>query len=394
MRAIRRGDDGDAVVEIRCILAALGLAIETGAPTPFAPYDESTERAVRSFQQSRGLAATGEVDVATWRALDAARWRFGARILANQSPYPMFGDDVNALQGRLVALGYAVGHVDGVYGVLTAAAVTRFQHDVGLLADGACGPQTTAALRRAQFSLTTAPSTLPAAGERRCGPPVLADRRILVDPGHGVDDSATGRRRWNAAEITYDLAARLDGRLAATGMRVHLSRGPLVAATFSPIERAGLANELGVDLLVSLHLRPRAGSERSGIATFFGGRQRADARPADQSSAQLPTQSRALSPSEEFARIAQAEVIACTGLTDGGVHAGVDDLLCHADMPAIRMEVGSLDAQDERTHLINPLFRDRVAAAIVRAIHGWFQPPSDHRAAAIAATSSSHHPTA
>lgn len=55
-------------------------------------------------------------------------------------------DLVEAIQRRLADLGYAPGSFDGVYGPQTAHAVTRFQADTGLVADGEAGPNTLDAL--------------------------------------------------------------------------------------------------------------------------------------------------------------------------------------------------------------------------------------------------------
>src|SRR5690348_2147929 len=151
MRTIRRGDRGPAVVEIRAVLHRLDLLPPAGngrvdgAPVEF---DEQTELAVRAFQQSRGLSADGRVDEETWRALDAARWRLGARTLYPSVPDALTGDDVRQLQERLLEMGYDVGRADAVYGPRTARAVATFQREVGLTPDGACGPQTMSALRR------------------------------------------------------------------------------------------------------------------------------------------------------------------------------------------------------------------------------------------------------
>lgn len=60
------------------------------------------------------------------------------------------GKDVLALQRALVALGYAPGEVDGIYGPQTATAVRAFQLDHGLEVDGYVGPKTRAALRNAK----------------------------------------------------------------------------------------------------------------------------------------------------------------------------------------------------------------------------------------------------
>ena len=52
------------------------------------------------------------------------------------------GAQVRVLQRALVALGYSVGTVDGVYGPKTVAAVKLFQQAAGIGVDGVFGPQT------------------------------------------------------------------------------------------------------------------------------------------------------------------------------------------------------------------------------------------------------------
>jgi peptidoglycan hydrolase-like protein with peptidoglycan-binding domain len=56
------------------------------------------------------------------------------------------GPIVEALQGRLAALGYSIGAVDGRYGGATTSAVMAFQKVEGLAADGVPGPETLARL--------------------------------------------------------------------------------------------------------------------------------------------------------------------------------------------------------------------------------------------------------
>ena len=106
MRAIRRGDHGTAVAEIRSILR--GLELLNGASgaggVASAEFDEQTEVAVRAFQQSRGLSVDGQIGEETWRALEAARWRLGARTLYQSVAEPLIGDDVHQLQERLLEM--------------------------------------------------------------------------------------------------------------------------------------------------------------------------------------------------------------------------------------------------------------------------------------------------
>lgn len=60
----------------------------------------------------------------------------------------MQGQDVKALQQKLNSLGYWNGAAGGTYGDLTSQAVMAYQKAAGIEADGAAGPQTTAALAR------------------------------------------------------------------------------------------------------------------------------------------------------------------------------------------------------------------------------------------------------
>lgn len=56
------------------------------------------------------------------------------------------GEEVRAIQTKLVELGYLNGKIDGIYGDQTKAAVIQFQKSQGLSADGIAGPKTLAAL--------------------------------------------------------------------------------------------------------------------------------------------------------------------------------------------------------------------------------------------------------
>lgn len=79
-----------------------------------------------------------------------------ARTLSLQQT-PLQGDDVRALQQRLLDLGYAgLGTADGIFGAKTDAAVRVFQAINGLKVDGIVGPKTYAQLTNpnaARFAL-------------------------------------------------------------------------------------------------------------------------------------------------------------------------------------------------------------------------------------------------
>jgi N-acetylmuramoyl-L-alanine amidase len=360
VRAIRRGETGPAVAEIRSILVGLEL-LEVSSSDE---YDEDTEIAVRAFQQSRGIGVDGLVGQETWQALDGARWKLGARTLFHSVPTPLVGEDVSALQERLLEMGYDSGRADGIYGARTARAVTQFQREVGLAPDGSCGPQTMKALRRLGRKVVGGrPQWLREAEAFRQSGPNLVGKTIVIDPGHGGGDDLgvvvpDGPLRWTEADLVFDVAARLEGRLAAAGMRVHLTRGPAPAQPMPGAERAELANGLGADLLISLHLDANSNPAAEGVATYHYG-----------------TGSGLTSTvGERLAHLVQREIVVRTGMQSCRVHAKTWELLRLTRMPAVRVDLGYLTSPADRNRLVNPLFREQIVEAILAAVQRMYFP--------------------
>jgi N-acetylmuramoyl-L-alanine amidase len=99
-----------------------------------------THSAVLSFQDSYGLAASGECDEQTWSALIETSWSLGERLLFLRTPN-IRGDDVAELQTQLNRLGFNCGRVDGIYGQSVVDAVSEFQRNMGIAANGICSPE-------------------------------------------------------------------------------------------------------------------------------------------------------------------------------------------------------------------------------------------------------------
>jgi N-acetylmuramoyl-L-alanine amidase len=364
---VRRGDRGLPAAEVRESLVLLGLldaghvGSEQPAPADHLVFDAACELAVREFQQSRGLTADGLVGPETWRALVAARWRLGDRVLSWSLADPPVGDDVHALQERLLEMGYAPGRPDGVFGRRTTEALRAFQREVGVAPDGTFGPETMRALRLLGRKVVGGrPQLLRETAALHRSGPALVGKKIVIDPGHGGADPGVevvdGPLRWAESELVFDLASRLEGRLTALGVRTLLTRGREIG--FPDLQRAEFANASNADLLLSLHLDGHANPSASGVAAYYYG-------SGSGASSTI---------GERLASLVQREIVARTGVVDCRTHGKTWDLLRLTTMPAVLVECGYLTSPCDRARLVEPSFRDAVADSILVAVQRVFLP--------------------
>ncbi len=353
MRVLRRGEAGPAVAEVRATLAGLGLLpADPAAPVAAeAVYDAVVEHAVSTFQQQRGLITDGIVGPATYRALRDATYQLGARPLAYLVSSPVSGDDVMMLQERLLELGYDAGRANGVFAAQTEAALRNFQRDYGLTVDGICGAETVRALRQLSPRAKGGSPVFLREQERvRKAGPRLRGKRIVIDPGHGGTDSGVSVAGVREADLVWDLARRLEGRMAATGMQALLSRGKDQCPTEA--ERAHFANDVGGDLFLSLHSDANRSPLAQGVATFHFGTVTGNTSTIG----------------ETLAGFIQRELVVRTGMRDCRAHRKTWDTLRLTRSPAVRIEIGYLTNHDDRRRLADPAFRDVVAEGIVVAV--------------------------
>jgi len=358
VQLLRRGNVGPAVAEVQAALIGLGLLPER-PPTPAAAstYDEATEHAVRLFQQRRGLSVDGLVGPETYSAITAARFRLGDRLLSLSAAHLFVGDDVAALQDRLLELGFDAGRVDGVFGTRTEAALRSFQREYGLLADGSCGPSTLRALRQlGRLVVGGRPHQLRETEELHRSGSSLAGKIVVIDPGHGGGDRGGVGHGLDEAAVAEDLASRFEGRLQASGVRTLLTRGPDTCPTDA--ERADLANGSGADLLVSLHCDRAPSPACNGVAAYHFGTGAGTTSTVG----------------EMLASLVQREVVSRTDLLDCHVHAKTWALLRLTRMPAVRLELGHLTSPRDAARLADPAFRDTIAEALLVAVQRLYLP--------------------
>jgi N-acetylmuramoyl-L-alanine amidase len=358
---LRHGDRGGAVMEIRAALAALGLLanpdedLTTGKQVAPDFFDDDLDHAVRAFQQRRGLLVDGIVGPATYRALREASYRLGARTLAHQFGAPMYGDDVATLQARLQDLGFYHALVDGYFGLQTHNALMSYQREYGLAPDGICGPET---LRSLYFlgSRVTGGSLHAIREEEhvRLSGPRLSGKRIIIDPGRGGTDHGLivngTQGPISEADILWDLASRLEGRMTAIGMETFLSRP--VNHSPADAERAATANTVGADLMISLRFERQASPSASGVSCFYFGSPHGSVSTIGRN----------------LADFIQRELVARIGLRDCRTHGRTWDLLRLTRMPTVQVDVGYITNPHDSTMLATREVRDGIAEGILAAV--------------------------
>ncbi len=373
MQILRLGDRGPAVADVQMALRSLGLLPDgdgTAEPRPpqamatlpdvalyAAEYDAATELAVRHFQQNRGLSVDGRVGEETYRALAEARWSLGDRVLRYDPERPMRGDDVTNLQERLLELGYDAGRADGILGPETETGLRAFQRDYGLTADGTCGPATLRALRQLGRKVTGGrPQLLRQSASFVESGPHLIGRVIVVDPGHGGAETGFTAGETTEADLVLDVAQRIEGRLAAAGATVYLTRGRGQNPTAA--ERTAFAHEARADLFVSLHMDAHSSEHARGVAAYYYGTGSGVSSTVG----------------ERFADLVRREVVARTGMLDLGSHPKTWDLLRMTRMPAVRLDCGYLSHPVDRLLLLDARLRGAVAQAVLAAVQRLYLP--------------------
>ena len=142
---LKLGSSGLEVRKLQARLAELGYY--SGGTDGI--YGQTTVNAVKAFQRSNGLSGDGQAGEQTQKKLYAATAKYASSPVTTANPESVrslelgrTGNDVYALQARLIELRYMTGVADGVFGVETQEALKAFQKNNGITPDGVAGANT------------------------------------------------------------------------------------------------------------------------------------------------------------------------------------------------------------------------------------------------------------
>jgi N-acetylmuramoyl-L-alanine amidase len=239
--------------------------------------------------------------------------------------------------------------------------------------------------------LASAPTLLTFRAPKAIGPvtAALTVKKIVVDPGHGGNDSGARAEGVLEKEITLDIARNLRSFLKREKYDVAMTRD---TDTFVSLrQRAQLANVERADLFVSIHVNSVPSQECHAVETYYLG-------PADdpraeklagqenhESGYQLADFRRLLegvyvnirqAESRTLAQTVQQELVAVLGdanpaIRDKGVRSAPFLVLVATESPGILAEVSCLSNDEEAGRLADPAYRQRIARALFHGIHAY-----------------------
>lgn len=215
-------------------------------------------------------------------------------------------------------------------------------------------------------------------------------RKIVVDPGHGGEDSgATGRRGVKEKDVNLLAAKELAKLLREDGsFEVLVTRDLDV---FVPLaERSKMANDFGADLFISLHCNANRHHAEKGFEIYFLSERASDPeaeRVAERENASLALESGGAAADTEAALllhalartefINDASVVAgimskalsrTVRMSDRGVKQAAFYVLRGTNAPAVLVEMGFVSNPSEESKLDNRAFRRKIVEGIYAGI--------------------------
>lgn len=183
-------------------------------------------------------------------------------------------------------------------------------------------------------------------------------RYVTIDAGHGGDDPGAiyrdeeGNVVAQEKDINLDVALRVQQKLEAAGVQVHMIR---TTDTYVDFQQVGsIANEMGTTLFVSIHTNSAEPAEASGIETwgYLEGGSEYNGMT-----------------SKILSQNIQDELIAATGAKDRGIKDGKNlAVIRTTQMPAALVEVGFITNAEDRQKMLDASYRDQLAEAVTQGV--------------------------
>ena len=191
---------------------------------------------------------------------------------------------------------------------------------------------------------------------------------VVIDPGHGGQDSGTIKNGMVEKELALDVAHRVERLLRERGFVVALTRADDTYVSLQ--DRASMANNQPESVFVSIHFDEAGRTAATGIETYYAAH--AVSFP-ERVASWLPFLHRTSSEppnleSQSLAAFVQEALVVRTQATNRGTRAEQFYVIANVRHPAVLVEGGFLTNKEEVVRLANADYRQQMAAGIADGI--------------------------
>jgi N-acetylmuramoyl-L-alanine amidase len=188
----------------------------------------------------------------------------------------------------------------------------------------------------------------------------VANKIIVIDPGHGGLDQGATRGKYIESDIALQISKKLAHNLSQAGAMVIMLRenesdlaGDEFTGTIGEHKREDMkrrvekANQARADLYISIHTNAVPNTVWSGAQTFY--------KPNNEAS-------------KTVAKAVQEELVKTLGNTKRKAAPGSYFVLNHTKMPAILIETGFISNPREAALLADSSYQSKLAFAIFSGV--------------------------
>ena len=191
---------------------------------------------------------------------------------------------------------------------------------------------------------------------------------VVLDPGHGGQDSGAMCNGVLEKDLTLDVARRIDRLLEAEGIATLMTR--LGDTYVSLADRAAFTNRVSDCIFVSIHFNEDNKPLSGGVETYYAAHQ---ITAGSFVASWLPFLWRPLSDSPNYesqtlAGFIQEALVARTGAVDRGTIAKQFFVIANVTSPAVLIEGGFLTNKEDISKVASEDYREQIAAAVTEGI--------------------------
>ena len=191
---------------------------------------------------------------------------------------------------------------------------------------------------------------------------------VVIDPGHGGQDSGTTKTGLVEKDLALDVAHRLERHLQQRGFVTLMTRADDTYVSLA--DRATIANNQSDSVFVSIHFDEAGRAAATGIETYYAAHR---VSLPERVASWLPFMQRpATEPpdleSQNLAGFIQEAAVAQTQATNRGTRQQQFFVVANVRHPAVLVEGGFLTNKDEALKLTNPDYREQMAGGIADGI--------------------------